>query len=186
MLRPRIGRERLRALLRQFPAVTVLGARQIGKSTLARWALPDFAYFDLEATEDFRRLADDPEFVFSEHPRLILDEVQRLPALFPALRSYIDRHPRNKVVLLGSASPGLLGRVSESLAGCVGIFELGGISVFEHDATRLWLTGAFPGCTGAGRRPKRPTGIRPTFEPASSRTSLSSAFVCRARGCATS
>jgi hypothetical protein len=143
-IRARIARHRLRALLRQFPAVLIQGARQVGKSTLARTALPDFAYLDLEDPGDHRRLAADVAFVLGQHPRLVIDEAQRLPALFPALRSFLDRHPRHKVVLLGSASPGLLGRISESLTGRVGLLDLGGLSVLEHDAERIWVEGGFP------------------------------------------
>lgn len=144
MPRPRIASVRLRALLRQFPALLVLGPRQAGKSTLARMALPDWAYWDLEDPGDYRRLAADPLFVLSEHRKVVLDEAQRMPALFPALRSFLDRDSRRRVVVLGSASPALLSGVSESLTGRVGLFELSGISVFEEDAARLWVNGAFP------------------------------------------
>jgi hypothetical protein len=74
----------------------------------------------------------------------VIDEAQRLPELFPILRSHLDRHPRQRVVLLGSASPGLVRRISESLTGRIAFFELGGISVFEHDAEALWIRGGFP------------------------------------------
>jgi uncharacterized protein len=144
MPRARIAAARLRALLRQFPAVLVLGPRQVGKSTLARTALPEWAYFDLEDPGDYRRLERDPLFVLSEHHRIVLDEAQRMPALFPALRSFLDRHPASRVVVLGSASPTLLKGISESLTGRVGLFELSGISVFEEDARRLWVSGGFP------------------------------------------
>lgn len=132
------------SLLRQFPAVAILGPRQIGKSTLARWALPGFEYLDLESPGDFDRLAADPPFVLSQHGRLIVDEAQRLPALFPALRGILDAHPRQRVVLLGSASPGLVAQVAESLAGRIGFFELGPISVFEEEPEALWIRGGYP------------------------------------------
>jgi hypothetical protein len=134
----------LRSLLRQFPAVTLLGPRQIGKSTFARWALPDFEFLDLEDARDFDRIAADPLLAISQHRRLVLDEAQRLPSLFPVLRAELDRDPRRKVVLLGSASPGLVERISESLAGRTGLLELGGISIFEHPAERLWIYGGYP------------------------------------------
>jgi hypothetical protein len=143
-LHPRIAQVRVRALLRQFPVLAILGARQIGKSTLARLAFPDFAFVDLENPLDFARIVHDPQFVVSQHKRLAIDEAQRLPELFPVLRSFLDQHPQHRVVLLGSASPGLLTRISESLTGRVGVFELAGISIFEHDAESLWIRGAFP------------------------------------------
>jgi predicted AAA+ superfamily ATPase len=144
MIRTRLAAPRLRSLLRQFPAVAVLGPRQIGKSTLAVAALRGFTRFDLEDPADYAQVARDPAFLLAQHPRLILDEAQRLPELFPVLRSFLDAHPRHRVVLLGSASPFFLRRVSESLAGRVGLFELGGISAFEDDPERLWLAGGFP------------------------------------------
>ena len=143
-IRARIARGRLRTLLRQFPAVAILGARQVGKSTLARSALPGYAYLDLEDAGDYGRLAADPAFVLGQHRRLVVDEAQRLPALFPVLRSFLDRNPRSKIVLLGSASPGLLRDISESLTGRIGVLELGGLSVLEHDAKKTWIEGGFP------------------------------------------
>jgi len=142
--RARIARSRLRVLLRQFPAVAILGARQVGKSTLARTALAGFTLLDLEDPGDFRRLEADPLFVLGQQRRVVIDEAQRLPTLFPVLRSFLDRHPRHQVVLLGSASPGLVRQISESLAGRIGILELGGISLFEEDAERLWIAGGYP------------------------------------------
>jgi predicted AAA+ superfamily ATPase len=143
-LRPRIATRRVRALLRRSPALAILGARQVGKSTLARLAFPDFVHVDLERPLDLARAAQDPEFLLSQSGRLVIDEAQRLPALFPVLRSHLDRHPRQRVVLLGSASPGLVRSISESLTGRVAFFELGGASIFEHDAESLWIRGAFP------------------------------------------
>lgn len=144
MVRPRIARPRVASLLRRFPALVILGARQIGKSTLARLAFPDFEYVDLESPLDSSRVERDPLFFLSQHGKLVIDEAQRLPELFPVLRGFLDAHPRRRVVLLGSASPGLLTRISEALTGRVGIFELGGISLFEEDAEALWIHGTFP------------------------------------------
>lgn len=143
-LRPRISTPRVKGLLRRSPALAILGARQSGKSTLARLAFPDFTHIDLERPSDLARAEQDPEFLLSQSPRLVLDEAQRLPALFPILRSHLDRHPTQRVVLLGSASPGLVRQISESLTGRIALFELGGISVFEHDPAALWIRGAFP------------------------------------------
>lgn len=132
------------ALARQFPALYVQGPRQIGKSTLVRSAFPNHAYFDLENPADHGRVSEDPTFVLSQHRALVIDEAQRLPALFPVLRSFLDAHPRSRVVLTGSASPTLLASISESLTGRVGFFELAGISVLEASADDLWLRGGYP------------------------------------------
>ena len=142
--RPRIARRYLVSLARRFPALTIFGARQIGKSTLARQAFADFAYLDLEHPVDFARAEADVALLLSQHRRIVFDEAQRLPALFPAPRSFLDADPRRRVVILGSASPSLVSRMSESLTGRVGIFQLGGLSIFEHDAESLWIQGAFP------------------------------------------
>jgi predicted AAA+ superfamily ATPase len=144
MVHPRIARARLESLLRQFPIVTLLGLRQVGKSTFARWALPEFETFDLEDPAALLRLETDGQLILGQSKKIVIDEAQRLPALFPLLRSHIDRHPSHKIVLLGSASPKLVKKISESLAGRTGFLELGGISMLEAGQEPLWIKGAFP------------------------------------------
>lgn len=144
MVQPRIARARLASLLKQFPIVTLLGLRQVGKSTFARWALPGFDAFDLENPHTLLRLEADGQLILEQSKKLILDEAQRLPALFPLLRSHIDAHPDHKIILLGSASPSLIKKISESLAGRTGFLELGGISILEAEQEPLWIKGAFP------------------------------------------
>ncbi|MBI4369386.1 MAG: ATP-binding protein [Elusimicrobia bacterium] len=144
MLHPRIAQARLMSLLKQFPIVTLLGLRQVGKSTFARWALPEFDIFDLENPTALLRLETDGEIILEQSKKLIIDEAQRLPSLFPLLRSHIDRHQTRKIVLLGSASPKLVKKISESLAGRTGFLELGCISILETNQEPLWIKGAFP------------------------------------------
>lgn len=145
-------RKAVARLLREGPAVLLLGARQVGKTTLAKEiaaAWPRGAHrFDLEDDRDVARLAD--PFLALEPLRglVVLDEVQRRPNLFPALRVLADR-PRTpaRFLLLGSASPALLQQSSETLAGRVAHYELSGFDLAEvgaptHD--RLWLRGGFP------------------------------------------
>lgn len=144
MVHPRIARAKLDSLLRQFPIVTLLGLRQVGKSTFVRWALPGFDAFDLENSATLLRLEADGDLILEQSKKIIIDEAQRLPALFPLLRSHIDRHQSHKIVLLGSASPKLIKKISESLAGRTGFLELGGISILEADQEQLWIKGAFP------------------------------------------
>ena len=167
MPRARVEKIRLASLLRQFPAVTVLGPRQIGKSTLAKWALPGFEYFDLEHPDHVERLRRDPVFALTQSRRIILDEAQRMPELFPVLRSLIDQRPGSRFVILGSASPELSKRISESLTGRVGVLELSGISIFEHPARELWLRGGFPRVHWS-----RPRAKPEDWYPAYLRTSL--------------
>lgn len=144
MVHPRIARDKLDSLLRQFPIVTILGLRQVGKSTFVRWALPGFDAFDLENPTTLLRLESDGQLILEQSKKIVIDEAQRLPALFPLLRSHIDRHQSHKIVLLGSASPKLIKKISESLAGRTGFLELGGISILEADQEQLWIKGAFP------------------------------------------
>lgn len=139
-------------LLRESPAVLLLGARQVGKTTLAKEIAKSWSRgahrFDLEDDRDLARLAD--PFLALEPLRglVVLDEVQRRPNLFPALRVLADR-PRTpaRFLLLGSASPALLQQSSETLAGRVAHHELSGFDLSEvgpADADRLWVRGGFP------------------------------------------
>lgn len=144
-------RERLRELLNHYPVVAILGARQVGKTTLARRLFEtgnDVHYFDLEDPEDHARL---------QHPKLalqgltgvvVLDEIQRLPDIFPVLRVLADRpDARTRFLILGSASPELLRQSSETLAGRIHFHRLDGFSLDEvgHDHwSTLWVRGGFP------------------------------------------
>ncbi len=142
--------ERLRFLLRSFPAVLVVGPRQCGKSTLAAHALPDWTHLDLERPADLAALADDLEGFFDAHPRaVVIDEAQRLPEVFSVLRHVIDRSGRRgRFVLLGSASPALMRSVSETLAGRVALLELTPFLASELAGTPRaadrWFWGGFP------------------------------------------
>lgn len=129
----REARERLRSFLRTFPVVLVVGPRQCGKTTMVRSELPGFHHVDLERAQDFARLSDDLPGFFDRHPKaVVIDEAQRMPEIFAALRPVIDRRQgKGRYVLTGSASPDLMRGVSESLAGRVGILELSPFSAFE-------------------------------------------------------
>jgi uncharacterized protein len=121
-------------LLTQFPAVVILGARQVGKTEIARHIAPDFVYVDLENPADRDRIEFDPTFFFEEHPSaVILDEAQEFPLLFNYLRGVIDndRALVGRFIITGSSSPELLSHVSETLAGRVAIVELGALKVNE-------------------------------------------------------
>jgi predicted AAA+ superfamily ATPase len=146
----RLAEQRLQELSMQFPAVVVVGARQVGKTTLARATFPDAAYKDLESPLLRLRFAEDPAHELNQLGDLaILDEAQSVPELFPALRGAIDDRRADRrchFCILGSAQPALIRSVSESLAGRVGLLELDpltpaetGLSVPTH-----WLAGGFP------------------------------------------
>lgn len=162
---PRICSARLKHLAQQFPAVLILGARQVGKTTLARQTFADLVYADLEDPRTHSLFAEDPRFQLdarSAGAGLILDEAQRMPALFDALRGAIDadRQHMGRFVILGSAAPTLVRQVAESLAGRVGIVELSPLTVQETSAADLpwvdyrqnWLAGGFPDALGAAAR----------------------------------
>ncbi|MEK7722293.1 MAG: AAA family ATPase, partial [Elusimicrobiota bacterium] len=116
----------------------------MGKSTFAQWALPEFDILDMEDPPTLLRLEADGPLILEQSNKIVIDEAQRLPSLFPLLRSHIDRYQNRKIVLLGSASPALIKKISESLAGRTGFLELGGISILEGDQEPLWIKGAFP------------------------------------------
>jgi predicted AAA+ superfamily ATPase len=141
-----------RKRLANFPVVAVLGARQIGKTTLAEQVAAGYTQpvhrFDLENPMDLARL-DDPMLALADLKGLvILDEVQRRPELFPVLRVLADRKPRPaRFLVLGSASPDLLRQSSETLAGRIAYYELPGLSLAEVGIGKLgplWLRGGFP------------------------------------------
>lgn len=135
------------------PVVSMLGARQVGKTTLARqvaagWSGP-VSIFDLERAGDLASLEATPELVLGQCRGLvIIDEVQRLPLLFERLRPLCDDPDRKAVfLLLGSASWELIRGVSESLAGRVQFVDVGGFSLPETGAgsqERLWFRGGYP------------------------------------------
>lgn len=151
----RLAAPRLKRLWRQFPSVLILGARQVGKTTIARQAFPALPYCDLEEPRIRERFLDDPTFEIQkrEQKGLILDEAQSVPSIFAALRGLIDaqRHRKGRFLLLGSAQPTMIREVSESLAGRVGIIELDPLTVVETSTgtprlawEEIWLRGGFP------------------------------------------
>jgi predicted AAA+ superfamily ATPase len=138
--------------LKRFPVVAILGARQIGKTTLANLIAPSVSdritRFDLENPADIARLVDPMLALQSLSGLVVLDEIQRRPELFPVLRVLADRRPvRTRFLILGSAAPDLLRQSSESLAGRIAYYELPGLALREvgvERADRLWIRGGFP------------------------------------------
>ncbi len=143
---------RLRGLIKRFPVVGIIGARQVGKTTLARFImkkLPGFAtFFDLENPEDMAKLSEPMLALKDLRGTVVLDEIQRMPDLFRILRVLADRKGTPaRFLVLGSASPDLLRQSSETLAGRIYYHELGGFSIEEvgiDNSLHLWLRGGFP------------------------------------------
>ena len=126
---------KINELLEIFPVVLILGVRQCGKTSLAKLMRPDWKYFDLENTKDKAFITADYDFFFSENPQhIIIDEAQESPELFKNLRGVIDdrRNVNNRFILTGSSSPELVKLSSDSLAGRIGIVELGTLKVNEQ------------------------------------------------------
>ena len=151
----RLSTPLLHAAAAKFPVVTILGARQVGKTTLARTAFPNFEYLDLEDPRTAGRFRDDARFALERNggAGLILDEAQAVPGLFAALRGAVDarRTVNGRFILLGSAQPALVRGVAESLAGRVAAFDLDPLTACEgltgnqpQDWRALWLKGGFP------------------------------------------
>ncbi len=145
----------LKTLWKNFPAVLILGARQVGKTTLARQFLTHADYCDLEDPSTRELFSSEPRFQIERRNKrpVILDEVQTVPSVFSALRGIIDaqRKHNGRFCLLGSAQPTLVRQVSETLAGRVGIMELDPLTWSEVSAgsprvtvENLWLKGGFP------------------------------------------
>lgn len=152
---PRRKARELADLLGRYPAVVLLGPRQVGKTTLAHSiaeTMPS-VYLDLESERDLAKLAE-PELYLGGHrdELVVLDEVHRVPGLFRSLRGLIDQGRRSgrragRFLLLGSASVELLRQAGETLAGRVAHLELTPLDVLETEADasdRLWLRGGFP------------------------------------------
>src|SRR5450755_252834 len=140
----------VRRALRRSPVVALLGARQCGKTTLARQLVPpnSLNYFDLEDPQGLARL-DEPDTALRPLKKLVvIDEVQRRPELFPLLRVLADRRPLPaRFLILGSASPDLLRQSSESLAGRLETVPLEGFRLADLGVRamgRHWLRGGFP------------------------------------------
>jgi len=145
--RPQL-RAAVRAALARSPAVALVGARQVGKTTLARSFLPHDApnWFDLEDPAAVAALREPLTALQGLRGLVVIDEVQHAPELFKVLRVLIDRPGvPARFLLLGSASPALLRQSAQSLAGRIEVIEAGGFTVADvADERRLWVRGGFP------------------------------------------
>lgn len=138
--------------LKQWPVVALLGPRQVGKSTLAKKLMAGrkkALYLDLERPSHLRKL-DAPEYFLTQNrdSLICLDEIQRLPEIFPLLRSLVDETGKGgQFLILGSASKELLRQSSESLTGRISYLELTPLRVTEVSQKKkqlLWFRGGFP------------------------------------------
>ena len=126
--------KRIETLLKQFPIIAIVGARQVGKTTLTRQICPTWRYIDMQKPSDQDLVLRDPEMFFKDYPKdVILDEAQIHPIIFDVLRGVIDedRQLKGRFIVTGSSSPDLLKHLSESLAGRIAIVELGTLKANE-------------------------------------------------------
>jgi predicted AAA+ superfamily ATPase len=124
----------IKKLLKSFPCVAIIGARQSGKSFLLKQIFPSSKIYDFEDEDDLNLVASSPKtFIESSKCPLIIDEVQLYPDIFRALRVSIDKHreTNGRFLITGSSSPELLKNISESLAGRVVIIELNNLTLKE-------------------------------------------------------
>jgi len=144
----RDAEKQIKSLLKDFPAVSVIGSRQVGKTMMTKHLFPNWTFFDLERVDHYDRISSDIEFFFkTEQKNICFDEAQCLPVLFSHLRSVIDRHPKRRFLLLGSANPLLIKNISESLAGRIATVELFPFTLFElkkEIIKDLWFFGGYP------------------------------------------
>jgi uncharacterized protein len=134
-----------------FPIVGILGPRQVGKTTLAKSLAKnrDVHYLDLESASDRQKLSDPVLYLANYSDKLvILDEIQNMPNLFNELRGIVDADRRvGRFIILGSASPVLIKKSADSLAGRIGYIELSPLSLTEiplDNEQTLWNRGGFP------------------------------------------
>lgn len=150
MISRSLDEQRIHTALERSPVVVLVGPRQAGKSTMARAVVPPEAgnHFDLEDPRDLARLGDLTLSLPGFSTTVVIDEVQRRPDLFPILRVLVDEDRRpGRFLVLGSASPSLIGMASETLAGRVAIAELGGLRVHDVGTDQLdvlWRRGGLP------------------------------------------
>lgn len=156
----RFKKQHILELLGDYPAVAITGARQVGKTTLAHEVVAaingNAIYLDMESPSDLARLQV-PEMYFNQNADkfIVIDEMQHRPDLFPVLRSVIDRDRRNgRFLILGSASPELIRRSSESLAGRISFEELFPLHIAEladrSSIESLWYRSGLPPAFLAG------------------------------------
>ncbi|MCD4721832.1 MAG: ATP-binding protein [Desulfobacula sp.] len=144
--------KKLKEAIRRSPVVSLLGPRQCGKTTLARFLEKKYqaVFLDLESPQDQMRLQNPELMLGALEGLVIIDEIQIMPELFGILRVLVDRADnKTNFLILGSASPHIIKNVSETLAGRTEFIELAGFNYIETGGDRdsintLWLRGGFP------------------------------------------
>lgn len=146
-----------------FPVITVTGPRQSGKTTMLKHIFPHLHYYSLEDLDTRSFAMEDPvRFLHLHEEGMILDEVHNYPELLSYIQGMVDEQPQKKFVLSGSSNFALLKKVSQSLAGRSGVFELMPLSIEEvkgqieyiDDADQLLYQGLYPAVCSCKNIPK--------------------------------
>jgi uncharacterized protein len=140
----RLLENRLRTAISAVPAVVLVGARQVGKSTLLRYLCPEATVITFDPVQDIANARRDPDLFLASQPRpLILDEIQYAPEVVPAIKRAIDRDRRpGQFLITGSQQWQVMARLAESLAGRAIICDLEGFTATElADRPSGWLAG---------------------------------------------
>ena len=146
-----------------FPVITVTGPRQSGKTTMLKQIFPHLHYYSLEDLDTRSFAMEDPvRFLHLHEDGMILDEVHNYPELLSYIQGIVDEQPQKKFVLSGSSNFALLKKVSQSLAGRSGVFELMPLSIEEvkgqieyvDDADQLLYQGLYPAVCSCKNIPK--------------------------------
>lgn len=146
-----------------FPVITVTGPRQSGKTTMLKHIFPHLHYYSLEDLDTRSFAMEDPvRFLHLHEDGMILDEVHNYPELLSYIQGIVDEQPHKKFVLSGSSNFALLKKVSQSLAGRSGVFELMPLSIEEvkgqieyvDDADQLLYQGLYPAVCSCKNIPK--------------------------------
>ena len=124
----RIEEDVIKKFLPEIPIVAIIGARQVGKTTLAKSLLKNFSnvvFLDLEKSSDRQIIKNTEKFLnLNKGKTICIDEIQMMPSVFAEMRNFVDNNKDTKFIVLGSSSPDLLRQSSESLAGRIFYFEL--------------------------------------------------------------
>ena len=146
LLDRKIDKQNILDRMEMFPVTAILGPRQCGKTTLAQQIRHDH-YFDLENPRDLARL-ENPQLSLEDlEGVIVIDEIQRLPDLFTLIRFLVDNNQAQKYLILGSASRELIKQSSESLAGRIAYYHLGGFRIDDvgtENLQKLWIRGQLP------------------------------------------
>lgn len=114
----------IREVIDKFPVIVISGARQVGKSTMLENEFGDFAYYTMDDFDTIDMIKNDPLFIFKQHEHIIIDEAQKLPDIFNAIKLVVDRNKDKRIIISGSSNILLMKNITESLAGRALYFEL--------------------------------------------------------------